>query len=54
MSEAKTKQKKKIDKQSDMPKLDRRALVGKLAKASVVVPVATLLFDASNNTANGY
>lgn len=52
MSEIKTEQSKKIDKQPGQPKLDRRALVGKLAKASVAVPMATLLFDASNNSAN--
>ena len=39
-------------KQSDIPNLERRALVGKLAKAAVVVPVATFLYDASNNAAN--
>ena len=40
--------------QSDLPNPQRRALVGKLAKAAVVVPVATFLYDASNNAANGY
>jgi hypothetical protein len=39
---------------SNLPNPERRALVGKLAKAAVVVPVATFLYDASNNTANGY
>jgi hypothetical protein len=40
------------EKQSNLPNPERRALVGKLAKAAVVIPVATFLYDASNNAAN--
>ena len=52
MSEITNNKPKEVSKQQRQPSLERRALVGKLAKASVIVPVATVLFDASNNAAN--
>lgn len=54
MSDNSIKQKEQHEHNSNLPQLDRRRIVGRLAKVSIVVPVATLLFDASNNTAQGY
>lgn len=58
MSEKKVSQNNKFqnnkgDVKSCIPDIDRRRIVSRLAKASVTVPVATILFDASNNAAHG-
>ena len=39
-------------KQTSLPAPERRALLGKLGKVAVIAPVATFLYDASNNAAN--
>lgn len=52
MSELKASQQKNKN-QSSLPMPHRRALVSKLAKASVVVPAVTLLYDASNKAFGG-